>query len=96
MCNETSMTKKGLFLNYGWPMHPGFGVELHTIKPGFFFDSLIMVKNQNCQLNFCQNYYRVVYLTKTKFRRFWRVLQNDHHQAIFTEFHPNIIYTHQY
>ena len=29
MCNETSMTKKGLFLNYGWPMHPGFGVELH-------------------------------------------------------------------
>ena len=31
MCNETSMTKKGLFLNYGWPMHPGFGVELHTV-----------------------------------------------------------------
>ena len=32
MCNETSMTKKGLFLNYGWPMHPGFGVELHKVN----------------------------------------------------------------
>ena len=43
MCNETSMTKKGLFLNYGWPMHPGFGVELHK--------AMILISSFHKQMN---------------------------------------------